>query len=115
MMRILLIATALFILIHFIRIDFAEGTIPHSISPEAEKQCEEGTKFITVTSIQGDTIESLFAMYPDHTFSFIDRLEEFYQLNPTLKYQEIIGGLDILLPISIIPEANCSDTAVKNT
>lgn len=115
MMRILFIATALFILIHFIRIDFAEGTIPHSISSEAEKQCEEGTKFITVTSIQGDTIESLFAMYPDHTFSFIDRLEQFYQLNPTLKHQEIVGGLDILLPISMVPEAKCTDTAMKNT
>lgn len=115
MMRILLIASALFILIHFIRIDFAEGTIPHNISLETEVQCEEGTKFITVTSIQGDTIESLFAMYPDHTFSFIDRLEQFYQLNPTLKHQEIVGGLDILLPISMIHEANCPDTAMKNT
>lgn len=107
MMRILLMAAALFFIIHFIRVDFVEGTIPQSISPQAEALCEEGNQFITITSIQGDTIASLFALYPDYELSFIDRLEQFYHLNPALKKQEIVGNLTILLPISVTDQGDC--------
>ncbi len=107
MMRILLMAATLFLIIHFIRVDFVEGTIPQTLSPQAEEPCEEGNQFITVTSIQGDTIASLFALYPDHELSFIDRLELFYELNPALKHQEIVGGDSISIPISNIDQGNC--------
>lgn len=107
MMRILLMAAALFLIIHFIRVDFVEGTIPQNLSPQAEEQCEKGNQFITITSIHGDTIASLFALYPDHELSFIDRLEQFYHLNPSLKHQEIVGETSILLPISTSSQGEC--------
>lgn len=99
-MRIILAAIFLFLLIHAIRIDFIEGTIPQKFAGELEQSCDQETSFITVTSIEGDTIESLFALHPDPGDSFIDRLEKFYSLNPHLKLQKIVGGDKIQLPFS---------------
>ena len=99
-MRILLLAAAIFLTIHFIRVDFVEGTIPLKQSDENEVLCEDETHFIPVTSVHGDTIESLFALYPDTQISFIDRLDQFYTLNPHLKLQGIMGGDTILIPLS---------------
>lgn len=106
-MRIILLAVIIFLVIHSIRIDFVEGTIPQKLTSEVEAQCENETFFISVTSLEGDTIESLFALYPDHNLSFIDRLEQFYLLNPELKLQSIVGGDKILLPLSNSFENEC--------
>ena len=110
-MRILLIAVVLFITIHFIRIDLAEGTIPIASFANQPEQCEENeTSSIRVTSVEGDTIESLFALYPDSSTSFIDRLSEFYLLNPHLQLQAIIGGEKIVLPLSIVQAEKCLES-----
>ena len=110
-MRILLIAVVLFITIHFIRIDLAEGTIPIASFADQPKQCEEKETYsIPVTSVEGDTIESLFALYPDPSTGFIDRLTEFYLLNPHLQLQNIIGGEKILLPLSRGQAENCLES-----
>ena len=77
-MRILFTAIFLFLLIHAIRIDFVEGTIPKKAASAPEATCNQETSFITVTSINGDTIESLFALYPDAEVPFMARLENFY-------------------------------------
>lgn len=106
-MRILLLAIIIFLVIHSVRVDFVEGTIPQKATPEITAQCEHETLFISVTSLEGDTIESLFAMYPDHNLTFIDRLEQFYSLNPQLKLQAIVGGDKILLPLSNSNEEDC--------
>lgn len=106
-MRILFVAIFLFLLIHAIRIDFAEGTIPKKYASESETACAQETSFITVTSVHGDTIESLFALYPDSEMSFIDRLENFYALNPHLKLQKIVGGDKIQLPLSNASGNDC--------
>ena len=48
--------------------DFAEGTIPlASFTHEQQQSCEEQIEMtsIPVTTVTGDTIESLFALYPD--------------------------------------------------
>lgn len=107
-MRIILLAVVIFLVIHSIRVDFVEGTIPQKLASEVELGCEHETFFISVTSIEGDTIESLFALYPDRNVPFIDRLEQFYSLNPQLKLQKIVGGDKILLPLSNPTENECS-------
>ncbi|WP_172369265.1 hypothetical protein [Sporosarcina jiandibaonis] len=106
-MRILLIATIIFTLIHFIRVDLVEGTIPSKPYVEEAKTCEEETFSITVTSIDNDTIQSLFALYPDPEITLLDRLTKFYALNPHLQKQEIVSGEKIKLPISSVQASNC--------
>ena len=106
-MRILLIAAIIFTLIHFIRVDFVEGTIPSRPNIDAIETCEEETNYITVSSIQSDTIQSLFALYPDHETTLLERLTIFYSLNPHLQKQEIIAGEKIKLPMSSILSNNC--------
>ena len=107
-MRILLLAVVLFIIIHFVHIDLSLGTIPFAAFANQPEQCEEQETFsIPVTSIEGDTIESLFALYPDPSIGFIERLTEFYVLNPNLRLQNIIGGEKILLPLSRLQSGKC--------
>lgn len=98
-MRILILALSIFLIIHFVRVDFVEGTIPKKEIEAQSEQCDE-TNSIPVTSVNGDTIESLFALYPDAEIGFIDRLDLFYKLNPHLKLQEIVGGQTIHIPLS---------------
>lgn len=108
-LRILLIAVAIFIMINVLRLDFTEGTIPARAEIAEQDPCEEidGTSSILITSIEGDTIESLFALYPDPKTSFINRLEKFYSLNPHLELQEIVSGDKIRLPITHISDEKC--------
>ena len=107
-MRILIAAAFIFIIIHFIRIDLVEGTIPMpSFNTIEETLCENETFSIVVTSIEGDTIESLFALYPNPEMSIIERLTVFYTLNPHLQRQEIVGGETIKLPLSSEQLNNC--------
>ena len=107
-MRILLLAVVLFITIHFIRIDLAEGTIPLASFANQPEKCEEKeTLSIPVTSIEGDTVESLFALYPDSTISFVERLTDFYLLNPHLQLQTLKGGEKIFLPLSSMHVDHC--------
>lgn len=107
-MRILLTAVIIFVIIHFIRIDLVEGTIPPlSFAVEEQQPCENETLSILVTSIDGDTVESLFALYPDPETSVIDRLTKFYTLNPHLQRQTIIGGEKIKLPLSSLQSTIC--------
>lgn len=110
-MRILLFAAIIFLTIHFIRIDLVEGTIPTNFEiTEHSDPCEDETFSIPITSIEGDSIESLFALYPDPETSFIDRLDQFYTLNPHLKLQGIVRGDKILLPIPHLQQKKCTDT-----
>ena len=107
-MKILLLAVVLFITIHFIRLDLLEGTIPLAAFATEPEECKEKETFsIAVTSIEGDTIESLFALYPDPTTGFIERLSDFYLLNPHLQLQKSIGGERILLPLSRNQAGKC--------
>lgn len=90
-----------------------EGTIPTVASSTIQEQsCEDGTFLVPVTSIEGDTIESLFALYPDPEISLIDRLSAFYLANPHLKLQGIIAGEKVLLPLSNLNEDKCPETVL---
>lgn len=109
-MRILLLAALLFVTFHFIRLDLVEGTIPLASFAKEQQQCEEEADAIPVTTVDGDTIETLFALYPDPELGFIDRLSTFYSLNPHLQNQKIIGGEKIMLPLSRPLTEKCIDS-----
>ncbi len=110
-MRTLFVAVILFLTFHIIRMDLGDGTIPLAsfFGKEQQTQCEETTMdSIHVTTIQGDTIEALFSMYPDPDSTFVERLSTFYSLNPHLRNQELIGGLSVKLPLSKIGQDICN-------
>ncbi|MCM3743363.1 hypothetical protein M3193_04360 [Sporosarcina luteola] len=109
-MRTLIVAVILFITFHIIRIDLGDGTIPLASFFGNEQPCVEpmAVEAIHVTTIQGDTIESLFSMYPDPETTFVDRLSVFYSLNPHLRNQELIGGLSVQLPLSKRGQTECN-------
>ncbi|WP_318615037.1 hypothetical protein [Sporosarcina sp. YIM B06819] len=113
-MRTLLIAVLLFIAFHVIRMDLVEGTISlASFKNDSEPaSCEEQVEHtsIPVTTVDGDTIEALFALYPDPDISFLDRLNSFYSLNPHLQNQQLVGGEKIILPLSRVPSGNCTES-----
>jgi hypothetical protein len=110
-MRILLLAALLFVTLHFIRLDLVEGTIPLASFAHEQQLCEaEKVATIPVTTVDGDTIETLFALYPDPESGFIDRLSSFYSLNPHLQNQKIIGGEKIMLPLSRLQTEKCIES-----
>ncbi|WP_186670598.1 hypothetical protein [Sporosarcina sp. BP05] len=111
-MRILLLAVLLFVTVHFIRLDLMEGTIPLASYAQEQPTCkeEQKVKTIPVTTVDGDTIETLFALYPDPESSFIDRLSSFYTLNPHLQNQQIIGGEKIVLPLPLLQTEKCIES-----
>jgi hypothetical protein len=113
-MRTLLLAVLLFIAFHVIRMDLVEGTISLSsfVNDNEIVNCEEQLALtsIPVTTVPGDTIEALFALYPDPDMSFLDRLNSFYSLNPHLQNQQLFAGDKIDLPISSIPTGNCTES-----
>lgn len=100
-MRTLIVALLLFALFHFIRIDIVEGTIPLASFAQTSIPCEQQQMYetIRVRTVDGDTIDTLFAMYPMIDVRFMDRLALFYELNPHLQNQTLIGNLEIILPI----------------
>ncbi len=101
-MRILIAAMAVFALVYMLKSDLTEGTIQLAAFASEEPDCRETDKpaSIVVTAVAGDTIESLFALYPDPDTAFMDRLAAFYRLNPHLQLQDIAGGEQIELPLS---------------
>jgi hypothetical protein len=110
-MRILLIAVAIFITIHLIRTDLMEGTISFASFSDPIEQCEERLEITTIPiiTVEGDTIESLFALYPDPESGFIERLSIFYTLNPHLKKQKILAGEKVSLPLTRLQVEKCTD------
>ncbi|GKV68073.1 hypothetical protein NCCP2716_05710 [Sporosarcina sp. NCCP-2716] len=101
-MRFLIAALAVFALIYMLKSDLTEGTIHLAAFASEEPDCRETDKpaSIIVTAVAGDTIESLFALYPDPSAAFLDRLAAFYRMNPHLQLQHIVGGEQIELPLS---------------
>ena len=110
-MRILLVALAVFCTVHFVRMDLTEGTIPLAAFFEEESSCMEETPnhSIVIRMVEGDTIESLFALYPDPSQNFLERLEQFYSMNPHLEKQQFASGESIKLPIGGQAGAVCEE------
>ncbi|WOV88841.1 hypothetical protein QWT69_06985 [Sporosarcina oncorhynchi] len=107
-MRTIIIAALLFLVFHIIRVDLFDGTIPLAAFFGEETPCIEPViNVIQVTTIQGDTIETLLSMYPDVESTFVERLSAFYSLNPYLQNQELKGGLTVKLPITKLAQTVC--------
>ena len=107
-MRTILIAALLFLIFHIVRVDLFDGTIPLAAFFGEDVPCVEPVvNVIQVTTIQGDTIETLLSMYPDAESSFVERLSAFYSLNPHLQNQELKGGLTVKLPITKSVQTIC--------
>jgi hypothetical protein len=108
------ILTAIIIVIAFVvKVDLTEGSIPlaalstkNTENSLCEKQREPN--YITVQTIEGDTIHSLFALHPAKVpMTFPERLQLFYNLNPHLQLQALIPGENIKLPLSFELENKC--------
>lgn len=107
-MRLFLLGCLLFIIFHVIRIDLTDGTIPLAFSSSEEtNECALETFYIPVTSIQGDTIASLLALYPDHQIDIIERMQLFYDANPHLQLQQLVANEKILIPMSKERHKSC--------
>jgi len=108
-----LILTAIIIVIAFVvKVDLTEGSIPltalQTKNTATTSLCEKEPHYITVQTIEGDTIHSLFALHPAKVpMTFPERLQLFYQLNPHLQLQEISSGEHIKLPLSFELANNC--------
>lgn len=104
-MRILSLAATILILFYFLKIDLADGTIPlAAFYSDQVEACEGIEKSVQLTSIAvqtlpGDTVHSLFALYPAEEKTFIERLSDFYKLNPHLQKQQFAYGETLQLPI----------------
>jgi len=109
-----LVFTALIIIFAFVvKVDLTEGSLhltafypKDTENALCEKQREPN--YITVQTIPGDTIHSLFALHPAKVpMTFPERLQLFYELNPHLQLQELVSGENIKLPLSFEFENKC--------
>lgn len=101
MMKVFLATILLLISFYIVKVDLFEGTIPLAYYP-AEEECIESLDYITVEIVGGDTIYSLFSMYPAaESITFTERLNDFYTLNPHLSTQSLLAGEHVLLPVYI--------------
>ncbi|MEY9973738.1 hypothetical protein ABH966_004138 [Lysinibacillus sp. RC46] len=108
------VLTAIIIIFAFVvKVDLTEGSLHlAAIFPKetenalCEKQREPN--YITIQTIQGDTIHSLFALHPAKVpMTFPERLQLFYELNPHLQLQALVPGENIKLPLSFEFENKC--------
>ncbi len=94
---------------YIIKVDLLEGTIPLAYSETLEEKCVKDPSHITVEILPGDTIYSLFALYPTSvgsSITFTERLKDFYTLNPHLVNQSFLAGEKVLLPL-YVSESTC--------
>lgn len=102
-MKIFVATIVILISLYIIKVDLFEGTIPLAFFPT--QKCVETMDYITVKKFPGDTLNSLFAMYPaNKSITNRDRLMDFYELNPHLVKQSIQDGELVFLPIYITSE-----------
>gem|GEM_PF-587439 len=112
-MRALVLTAIIIIFAFVVKVDLTEGSLQFAaINPKktenalCEKQREPN--YITVQTIQGDTIHSLFALHPAKVpMTFPERLQLFYELNPHLQLQALVPGENIKLPLSFEFENTC--------
>ncbi|MEK4759486.1 hypothetical protein MHH85_04425 [Viridibacillus sp. FSL E2-0187] len=114
-MKIFFSALGILFIAFILKIDLLEGTIPLAAfykEPVVEETCVDvpDIKTITVRTIPGDNLQSLFALYPsESSMSFSERLELFYELNPHLLKQSFKPGESIQLPFSTKNAHSCTN------
>ena len=108
-MRVLLIAICILVFAYVIKIDLQEGALNFTNFYET-KDCEETFTIekVRVKIQPGDTIYSLFAVTPfNEPITFVDRVALFYELNPHLRYQSLVVGESIYIPIAKKKKEDC--------
>ena len=110
-MKIFVATILLLISFYIVKVDLFEGTIPLAYYPTEPtiEECVEKLDYISVEIVAGDTIYSLFSLYPsEESITFTERLNDFYTLNPHLINQSFISGEQVLLQIYTTP-AQCKN------
>ena len=107
-MKLFIATITLLISFYIIKVDLFEGTIPLAYSSEVPtEECVEAPDYIVAEIMPGETLYSLFAIYPtSEDIPFTTRLNDFYVLNPHLKKQSFHVGEKILLPV-YTSQTNC--------
>lgn len=110
-MRILVSALIILICAYFIKVDLVQGTISKADFYKVEQKCEKRDQIqtITVTTVPGDTWESLFTLYPAENLSFAERLELVYKLNPHLLKQSFKPNEQVILPFRTKNADSCAN------
>lgn len=97
-MKIFVATILLLVSFYIIKVDLIEGTIPLAYSSQPVT-CEKELNYITVEVMAGDTLHSLFALYPSsETITYTERFTDFYTLNPHFINQAFKAGENVLLP-----------------
>ncbi|TQR19533.1 hypothetical protein [Psychrobacillus vulpis] len=103
-MKIFVATIIILVTFYIIKVDMFEGTIPLAFYPT--EVCEETMDYIAVKPVPGDTLFSLFNMYPTNTtVSMEERKNDFYELNPHLVNQKVQDGELVFLPVYSSSEA----------
>lgn len=112
-MRALVLTAIIIIFAFVIKVDLTEGSLQLAAFYPKDTEnaiCEQQREpnYITVQTIPGDTIHSLFALHPAKVpMTFPERLQLFYELNPHLQLQALVPGENIKLPLSFEFENKC--------
>jgi len=110
-MRIIGLAVLILILSYIVKVDLLDGTISLAAFSKTDPICIEETNYevFPVRTIAGDTVLSLFGVYPSEVWvSFPERLEAFYSENPHLRNQALQSGEIVKVPIYKDPQLSCS-------
>jgi len=107
-MKIFVATILLLITFYIIKVDMIEGTIPLAYSSQpVEAECVRKIDYITVEIMAGDTLHSLFSLYPSHeSITYTERFTDFYTLNPHFINQTFKAGEKVLLP-TYTPSVEC--------
>lgn len=98
-MKIFVATILLLISFYIVKVDLIEGTIPLAYSTQPV-ECEKKLDYITVEIVAGDTLHSLFSLYPStEPITDTERLTDFYNLNPHFINQSFKVGENVLLPV----------------
>ena len=97
-MKIFVATILLLISFYIVKVDLIEGTIPLAYSSQPV-ECEKNLDYITVEIVDGDTLQSLFSLYPtDKVITYTERLTDFYNFNPHFINQSFKVGEKVFLP-----------------
>lgn len=112
-MRIIGLATLILLFAYIIKIDLLDGTISLAAFSQPESTCEKiqanAYEVFPVQTLEGDTILSLFGVYPSEQWvSLTERLEAFYIENPHLRNQALQAGEIVKIPIYKVTKLTCS-------
>lgn len=110
-MRIIGLAILILILSYIVKEDLLDGTISLASFSQEESVCvkEKEYEVFPVQTVEGDTVLSLFGVYPSEVWvSYPDRLEAFYSENPHLRTQSMKPGENVKVPIYKDTQLSCS-------